>query len=78
METVFVMGMEFPKESQPDFGSIRLSEKDCFGKNEYLLKSADAAKLNMITNASDGATAYCTDTGELYLLYLNKWERVGK
>lgn len=80
MVTINIMGMEFEYGKQPDFGSIRMTSSRYGGKNEYLLKSADVDKLNIIVEhngASDGSTAYCTDTGDLYLLHLGVWAKVG-
>ena len=74
------MGMTFEYGKQPDFGSIRMVFSRSSGKNEYILKSADVDKLNIIVEyngASDGSTAYCTDTGDLYLLHLGVWAKVG-
>lgn len=79
MKIVNIMGMTFEVGTQPDFGSIRMTSHRRSGKskNEYLLQSADVSRLDSITNAADGSTAYCTDTGELYLLHLGLWTKVG-
>ena len=79
MGIINIMGMDFEVGTQPDFGSIRMTSHRRSGKskNEYLLKSADVSKLDLITNATDGSTAYCTDTGDLYLLHLGEWSKVG-
>ena len=77
MQIINIMGMTFEVGTQPDFGSIRMTSRRYDGKNEYLLKSADVGKLDLITNATDGSTAYCTDTGDLFLLHLGEWSKVG-
>ena len=75
-----IMGMEFETGKEPDFGSIRRTSSSYNGKNEYLLKSTDVDKLDLIVEhkgASDGSTALCSDTGELYLLHLGEWRKWG-
>ena len=74
---VVIMGMRFPKDPPPDFGSIRLTRTYKNDVREYLLNSADVAKLNSITNANDGSTAYCVDTGDLYIKHIEEWKKVG-
>ena len=32
----------------------------------------------MITNASDGSTAICTDTADLYILHMDEWVKLGE
>ena len=75
--SVIIMGMEFDSGSVPDFGSIRCTDLkggvNFKGKNEYILKSADVSKLDLITNASDGSTAICVDTADLYILHMEGW-----
>lgn len=75
--SVIIMGMVFSDGSVPDFGSIRCTDLkggvNFKGKNEYILKSADVSKLDLITNASDGSTAICVDTADLYILHMEGW-----
>ncbi|MGN0532509.1 MAG: hypothetical protein ACI4IN_06910 [Eubacterium sp.] len=81
MQTYNTMEMNFEYGEQPDLGSIVMTKVECVGikqcRREYLLNSADKDKLQQITNAADGSTAYCTDTGDLYLLHLGVWAKVG-
>ena len=75
--TVIVMGMEFPENAVPDFGSIRMT-KQCYNNvNDYIVLSSDISKLNNITNAAEGSTALCTDTGDLYILHMGEWVKFG-
>lgn len=75
------MGMVFDESEAPDFGSIYCSKlrggATFTGVNEYGLKSADVAKLDLITNAACGSTAFCVDTTDIYVLMNTGWERVG-
>ena len=75
--TVIVMGMEFESGSVPDFGSIRMTSQRHNNVNDYIALSADISKLDDITNAAEGSTALCTDTGELYILHVGKWVKLG-
>lgn len=75
--TVIVMGMIFDSGSVPDFGSIRLTAQRHNNINDYITLSADVSKLNEITNAAEGSTALCTDTGDLYILHVGEWAKLG-
>lgn len=81
MAQVYVMGMIFDENNVPDFGSIRCTDlrggANFKGKNQYILKSTDVSKLDLITNASDGSTAICTDTADLYILHMDEWVKLG-
>lgn len=78
MATIYsTMGMDFPADNVPDFGSIRQVRVYRDNVREYLLNSADVPKLNSIKNANDGSTAYCVDTGDLYIKHINEWKKVG-
>lgn len=81
MSTVIVMGMNFPADSVPDFGSIyvvKLNGGANFkGRNDYGLFEADVSKLDLITNAAPGSTALCDDTGNLYRLTKSGWVKFG-
>jgi len=74
---VIIMGMIFDEGSVPDFGSIRMTKSRYNGVNDYILKSTDLIKLDSITNAADGSTALCTDTGDLYILHIGEWVNFG-
>lgn len=75
--TVIVMGMTFEAGSVPDFGSIRMTAQRHNNVNDYIVLSADISKLDSITNAVDGSTALCTDTGDLYILHMGEWVKLG-
>lgn len=76
MDLKTIMGMEFPKDEAPDFGSIRLVTAEHSNVKSYILNSSDVTKLDLITNAIDGSIAYCVDTGKLYIKHLNRWNEV--
>ena len=75
--TVIIMGMEFESGSVPDFGSIRLTVQRHNNVNDYIVLSTDISKLDEITNAAEGSTALCTDTGDLYILHVGEWVKLG-
>lgn len=75
--TVIVMGMTFEAGSVPDFGSIRLTAQRHNNVNDYIVLSTDISKLTFITNAAEGSTALCTDTGDLYILHVGNWVKLG-
>lgn len=75
--TVIVMGMTFEAGSVPDFGSIRMTAQRHNNVNDYIVLAADISKLNDITNAAEGSTALCTDTGDLYILHVGEWVKLG-
>ena len=76
--TVIVMGMTFEAGSVPDFGSIRMTAQRHNNVNDYIVLSTDISKLNEITNAAEGSTALCTDTGDLYILHVGEWVKFGE
>lgn len=82
MSKVIKLGMGFDENSVPDFGTIRCTDlrggANFKGKNQYILKSTDVSKLDLITNASDGSTAICTDTADLYILHMDEWIKFGE
>ncbi len=61
-----------------EFGSIRLTAYEQMDKKEYILLSEDVDKLDMIVteNVGDGSTAFCVDTGQLYILHDRTWYEV--
>ena len=77
MTTVTLMGMIFSSDNVPDFGSIRLTKKRYNNVNDYIFKVEDLSKLSLITNAAEGSTALCTDTGDLYILHVGLWSILG-
>lgn len=76
MNLITIMGMTFPKDEAPDFGSVRLVTAEQSYVKNYILNSEDISKLDLITNASDGSVAYCVDISQLYIKHLNKWNEV--
>lgn len=82
MATQIIMGMVFTDVEPPDFGSIRCTDlkggANFKGKNQYILKSTDISKLDLITNAADGSTAICVDTADLYILHMGEWVKLGE
>ena len=77
MVIVSNMGMNFESGTEPDFRSIRMTDTKYNGVNEYILKSSDVTKLDLITNAADGSTAICVDTADLYILHMGEWVKFG-
>lgn len=77
MTIINIMGMEFVKGTEPDFGSIYAVKLVSSGVNDYGLNERDVNKLNLITNANAGATALCDDTGNLYRLTKTGWVLFG-
>lgn len=60
-----------------DLGSIRFTGYRQGNKKEYIFFSADVNKLSLIENAGTGSTAFCIDTGQLYILHDGTWYEVG-
>lgn len=78
MASQVIMGMIFDSDNVPDFGSIRMTKSRYNGVNDYILKSTDLIKLDLITNAADGSTAICVDTADLYILHMGEWVKLGE
>ena len=82
MASQVTMGMVFNDVEPPDFGSIRCTDlkggANFKGKNQYILKSTDVNKLDLITNAAEGSTAICVDTADLYILHMGEWVKLGE
>lgn len=76
MKMVNVMGMLFPENAVPDFGTIRLTSSEGLEAKDYILNSADIDKLSLITNAGQGSTAFCTDTKKMYIKHLEEWVEI--
>lgn len=71
-------GMTFESaEDCPDFGSINCTKRRDNNVNDYILRSTDLSKLSLITNAADGSTGLCIDTGDIYVLSLGEWVKFG-
>ena len=65
-----IAGEVYNDNDTVNLGSIELKKHDA---REYLLESTDVDNLNAIKNATDGSTAWCTDTHELYVKHNGKW-----
>lgn len=71
------------EDDAPDFGSIKMYfvggkelgyiEEGNKRFRKYVLLSTDLTKLNLITNALNGSSAFVIDTGETYKLSDNGW-----
>lgn len=71
------------EDDAPDFGSIKMYfvggkelgyiEEGNKRLRKYVLLSTDLTKLNLITNALNGSSAFVIDTGETYKLSDNGW-----
>lgn len=59
-----------------ELGSIRFTGYRQGNKKEYILKSEDVNKLSLIENAGVGSTAFCFDTGQLYIKHDDTWHEV--
>ena len=67
-----IMDMDFPNDDVPDFGSIRLVYVHGYARG-YILLSADAEKLDLLSNAGSGSVALCADTGDVYIKHDATW-----
>lgn len=68
-----ICGMLFADDKVIDMGSVKYLEEYPNHRRDYILKSIDVEKLNNINNAGEGSAAYCTDTGDLYMLHMGEW-----
>ena len=59
-----------------DLGSIRLTGYGQLNKKEYILNFEDVDKLSLINDTGDGSTAFCVDTGQLFIKHENEWKEV--
>ncbi len=70
-----------PSNTINALSTITMTRVECVGLSkchrEYILKSSDVDKLQLISDAADGSNAFCLDTNELYVLHMGEWIKVG-
>lgn len=59
-----------------DLGSIRLTGYGQLRTKEFILNYEDVDKLNLLSDTGEGSTAFCVDTGQLFIKHENKWKEV--
>ena len=59
-----------------DLGSIRLTGYGQLNTKEFILNYEDVNKLNLLDDTGEGSTAFCVDTGQLYIKHENTWKEV--
>ena len=59
-----------------DLGSIRLIGYGQLRKKEFILNYEDIDKLDLLSDTGEGSTAFCVDTGQLYIKHENEWKEV--
>lgn len=59
-----------------DLGSIRLTGYGQLNIKEFILNYEDVDKLDLLGDAGDGSTAFCVDTGQLFIKHENEWKEV--
>ena len=59
-----------------DLGSIRLTGYGQLRKKEFILNYEDIDKLDLLSDTGEGSTAFCVDTGQLYIKHENEWKEV--
>ena len=63
----------YPDGEAPDLGSIAAVRNEN-GIREYRMLSTDVPKLNStVTYCADGSSAYCVDTGDVYMFLGGTW-----
>ena len=61
-----------------NLGSIRLTGYGQLNTKEFILNYEDVDKLNLLSDAGEGSTAFCVDTGQLYIKHEGIWKEVKK
>ena len=61
-----------------DLGSIRLTGYGQLRTKEFILNYEDVDKLDLLSDAGEGSTAFCVDTGQLYIKHEGIWKEVKK
>ena len=56
--------------------SIRLTGCVKYRTKEFILNYEDVDKLNLCDLAGEGSTAFCVDTGQLFIKHENEWKEV--
>ena len=59
-----------------DLGSIRLTGYGQLNIKEFILNYEDADKLDLLRDTGEGSTAFCVDTGQLFIKHENEWKEV--
>ena len=59
-----------------DLGSIRLTGYGQLNTKEFILNYEDVNKLNLLDNTGEGSTAFCVDTGQLFIKHESEWKEV--
>lgn len=59
-----------------DLGSIRFTGYGQLRKKEFILNYEDIDKLDLLSDTGEGSTAFCVDTGQLYIKHENEWKEV--
>ena len=59
-----------------DLGSIRLTGYGQLNTKEFILNYEDADKLDLLRDTGEGSTAFCVDTGQLFIKHENEWKEV--
>ena len=59
-----------------DLGSIRLTGYGQLNTKKFILNYEDVNKLNLLDDTGEGSTAFCVDTGQLYIKHENTWKEV--
>ncbi len=59
-----------------DLGSIRLTGYGQLNTKEFILNYEDVDKLNLLDDTGEGSTAFCVDTGQLFIKHENEWKEV--
>ena len=59
-----------------DLGSIRLTGYGQLRTKEFILNYEDVDKLDLLSDTGEGSTAFCVDTGQLYIKHEGIWKEV--
>ena len=59
-----------------DLDSIRLTGYGQLRTKEFILNYEDVDKLDLLSDTGEGSTAFCVDTGQLFIKHENEWKEV--
>ena len=59
-----------------DLESIRLTGYRQLRTKEFILNYEDVDKLDLLSDTGEGSTAFCVDTGQLFIKHENEWKEV--
>lgn len=59
-----------------NLGSIRLTGYGQLNTKEFILNYEDVDKLDLLSDAGEGSTALCVDTGQLFIKHESEWKEV--